>query len=195
MRLRATVFILAALVAGIATALVTQADPPQKDPKPPRVRKRADANEPADSTYRVPVATARERASQMHLVLESTLHSMHRHYFHRDRDRATVPARAMQDVFADVGRETHVDVRWISVNTAAMGIDHEPQDDFEKLAAKEIAAGKESFERVENGSFRRAGAIPLGAGCLNCHVTASFSRPSTSPKYAGLVISVPVAAE
>jgi hypothetical protein len=72
-----------------------------------------------------------------------------------------------------------------------MSVDHEPATDFEKRAAKEIAAGTEQLEVVEDGFYRRAGAIPLGDGCVGCH--GGFFKPqSNKPKFAGLVISVPI---
>jgi hypothetical protein len=153
-----------------------------------------DVGVPEDSKDRMAIEKARDRAAQMHQLMETTLHVMHDHYFHGDRARTTVPARALQDVFSQLGRESHVDARWISVNTKAMSIDHEPADDFEKQAAIELAAGKESFERIENGSYRRAGAVLLGGGCVSCHTT-SFAPPPKSPRFAGLVISIPVVQE
>ena len=55
----------------------------------------------------------------------------------------------------------------------------------------DIAAGKSAFERVEDGYLRRAGAISLTGGCINCH--GGFSPTlSSSAKFAGLVISVPI---
>lgn len=41
------------------------------------------------------------------------------------------------------------------------------------------------------GDYQRAGRISLGGGCVSCH-TNQFSSPSTSPKFAGLVIRIPV---
>ncbi|MGE5192172.1 MAG: hypothetical protein ACM3U2_06675, partial [Deltaproteobacteria bacterium] len=76
----------------------------------------------------------------------------------------------------------------------AMTVDHEPDDEFEKQAAAAIASGKEKFEAVENGYYRSASGIRLGAGCVSCH-TGFFSGPSKSQRFAGLVISVPVKEE
>ncbi|MCC7418898.1 MAG: hypothetical protein IT428_01325 [Planctomycetaceae bacterium] len=186
--------LLCSILAGslISAAIVSSADSPPDEARKPKVRPRAGADEPADSKHRVPLAVARDRAAQMHATVESTLHALHRHYF--QRERSTLPARALQDVFDDIGRDSHVDVRWISVNTKAMSIDHEPQTDFEKRAAQEIASGQESFERVEDGTYRRAGGIRLGSGCVSCHTT-SFAPQSKTPRFAGLVISIPLAAE
>lgn len=142
--------------------------------------------------HRVPLVVARERAELMHRIYQATLHVMHERYFHDVR--AMVPARALEDVFAEMARQSQVEAKWISVNTRAMSLNHEPQSEFEKAAAKEIAAGKEEYELVENGYYRRVGAIPLASGCVNCH-TGFFNAPHKTPRFAGLVISVPVKEE
>jgi len=138
---------------------------------------------------RIAVETARDRAENMHEVYEATLEMLHHRYFHRDR--SLLPARAMEDIFADMKRRTNVEARWISINTKAMNIDHEPKSDFEKQAAKEIAAGKPAFEAVDADVFRRATAIPLKAGCVGCHAGA-FAASSKTARFAGLVVSVPL---
>ena len=61
-----------------------------------------------------------------------------------------------------------------------MSLEHEPQSEFEKQAAKEIAKGKSEYEAIENGYYRRAGAIGLGAGCVNCHTGFLQSPPKTA---------------
>ena len=138
---------------------------------------------------RVSVAEARERAKLMHDVYESTLDSMHHHFFRRDR--AVLPARALDDVFADVDRKTKIKSRWIAVNTPAMSLNHEPQSAFEKKAALELTAGKDQYEATEKGRYLRAAPIPLGPGCVGCHT--KFGGPDDKkPRFAGLVISIPV---
>lgn len=144
---------------------------------------------PIKDSDRVSVAAARERAKLMHDIYDSTLEVMHRHFFRREQ--SVLPARAMEDIFADMARQSSIQARWISVNTKAMSIHHEPETDFEKQAAKEIASGKEDFELVEDGYYQRVGRISLGGGCVSCH-TNQFSSPSTSAKFAGLVIRIPV---
>jgi hypothetical protein len=135
------------------------------------------------------VAEARARAKLMHQIYASTLEVMHHHFF--KRDRAVLPARALEDVFAEIDTNTKIKAAWIAVNTKAMSINHEPKNDFEKQAAKAIAAGKGEFELVENGVYRRASAIPLGAHCVSCH-TGFFSKTPQTQRFAGLVISVPL---
>jgi hypothetical protein len=164
-------------IAGVACAL--SADPVQKNPP----------KEAAKDDGPVPVAAARQQARLMHKVYAATLDSMHHHYFRRDR--AVLPARALEDVFAEMERESNVKARWLSVNTKAMSIQHEPKSEFDKKAATTIAAGKEEFEQVEDGYYHRAAAIPLGSGCVSCH-TGFFSNTPNTPRFAALVISVPV---
>lgn len=138
---------------------------------------------------RLSIAEAREKAKLTHKLYAATLHAMHQHYF--INDRAAVPARVMENMFSDVEREENMKARWISVNSKAMSVDHEPDTDFEKQAAKEIASGKSDYERVDNGVYQRAGAISLmNHGCLSCHV--GFFKKNTKDRFAGLIISIPV---
>jgi hypothetical protein len=149
-------------------------------------------SDPTDGQPKVTVAVARDRAALMHRIYGSTLEVMHERYFHNDR--AIVPARALEDVFADVGRDSKIKARWIAVNTKAMSVTHEPKTDFEKRAAVEIGSGKESVETTEDGYYWRAGVIPLADGCVSCH-TGFFKDPPKTPRYAALVIGVPVSGD
>jgi hypothetical protein len=144
---------------------------------------------PKDGDVSPAVVKARQNAELMHHMYAATLEVMHRRYFRNDR--AAVPARALEDVFAEMEANTKVKANWISVNTAAMSINHEPKSEFERRAAAAIAAGKREFELVENGHYRRATPIPLGAGCVTCHVGLAVNASKT-PRFAGLVISVPL---
>lgn len=142
----------------------------------------ADAQSPA-------VVSARERAQTLHAVYAATLEAMHDHYFHGER--AMVPARALEDVFADIAREQKIEARWISVNTKAMSINHEPKTDFEVLAAAALGKGAKEFERVDKDVYQRAGVIRLADSCVACH-TGFFATPPKTPRVAGLVIRVPL---
>lgn len=146
----------------------------------------------ADHECRVTEAVARDRAKLLHQVYSSSLEAMHERYFHGER--AIVPARTLEDVFAEVARATKVKARWISVNTKPMSITHEPKSEFEKQAAAEIGKGVAHVERVENGEYFRAAPIALGGGCIQCH-TGFFSGEPKSPRYAALVIRIPLDAE
>lgn len=142
-----------------------------------------------DTAQRVPLAVAKDRAQTMHHIYVATLDVMHHRYFHANR--AVVPARALEDVFAEIKGQMNMDARWIAVSLPAMSIDNEPSSEFEKLAARELGRGQESVEAVEDGYYRRAGAIPLTGGCINCH-SGVFNPKAKSPKFAGLVISIPI---
>jgi len=141
---------------------------------------------------RVPVEVARDRAKLMHDIYASTLDVMHHRYFHREK--AVIPARAMEDVFAEMKLQSKSEARWIAVNLRAMSIDHEPETEFEKQAVRDITAGKLDVEIIEGGYYRRATVIPLHDGCIGCH-EGTFRQPTKTPKYAGLVISIPVTNE
>lgn len=135
------------------------------------------------------VEVARDRAKVMHELYATTLEVMHHRYFHGDR--AIVPARAMEDIFAELERTSQVQARWISVNMKPMSVSHAPKSDFEKRAANELSTEKPAIEVVEDGYYRRARAIPLAAECVSCHA-GFFKAPTKTPKFAGLVISIPV---
>lgn len=138
---------------------------------------------------RVPLAIAHDRAKLMHELYAATLEVMHQRYFHANR--AVLPARALEDVFADIRRQSQVEAKWLAASLKAMNINNEPKSDFEKRAAQEIAAGRSVWEEVAGGYYRRVGSIPLGNSCVSCH--AGFGREHTqTPKFAGLMISVPI---
>ena len=177
-----------AAVALLTIALVWSAELAGDEPKPSEGAEKNESAEKADDE-RVSVEVARDRAKLLHQVYASTLRVMHQRYFHGDT--VTVPARAMEDVFSEIAWRSKVEAKWISANVQPMGVNHEPRTDFEKRAAKEISAGKEEFEAVEKGYYRRAGSIPLVSGCISCHAGFLGMAPKT-PRYAGLVISVPI---
>lgn len=183
-------------IGAMCVALAMSAEPegqPAGEPAAPNPTDQpAAAVKTAEEAKPLSVEAARERAKLMHEMYHATLHVMHDHYFHDSR--AVVPARALEDVFEEMAFSRKVEAKWISVNTRAMSLRHEPASEFEKKAAEEIGAGKEEYERIENGYYERAAAIPLTAGCINCHV-GFFKQPPKSPRFAGLVIRVPVSGE
>lgn len=171
-------------VSGLAAAIVLLSL--TGDGSPPQA-----ADKPAASP-RVPLAVARDRAELMHEIYEETLHVMHVRYFHGDR--VSVPARALEDVFDAMAKQSRGQARWIAVNTKAMSIDHEPESPFEKQAVAKIASGQTEFEQVEKGIYRRAKAIPLTGGCIGCHVGLSADAAKI-PRFAALVIGIPIDGE
>lgn len=184
--MRARRISLAVLVFGAALicgSLTLNADPPAGGAGP----KAKDG--PAADDKRVSVAAAKDRARVMHEIYSSTLDVVHHHYFRGDRP--VLPARAMEDVFAEVDKQTGTKTRWIAVNTPAMSINHEPETEFEKKAAAAIADGRDEYVAVEKGYYTRATPIPLKAGCVGCH-TKLFGTTAKTPRFAGLVVSIPV---
>ena len=183
-------------IGAMCVALAVSAEPEgQPGIEQPAAKEPATGAEPVQAAVEakpLSVEAARERAKLLHDVYHATLLAMHDHYFHDSR--AIVPARAMEDVFEELAFSRKVEAKWISVNTRAMSLRHEPASEFEKQAAEEIGAGKDEYERVENGYYERAGAIPLKAGCVNCHF-GFFKQPPKSPRFAGLVIRIPVTQE
>ena len=143
----------------------------------------------AGPQHRVSPEVAEDRAKLMHKIYAATLDVMHDRYFHGDR--AIVPARAMEDVFSEMQRQSEVQARWIAVNLKPMSLDHEAESDFEKRAKKEIAGGKKEVDVVEGGFYRRAEAIPLTSNCISCHAGLFRTAPK-KPRFAALVISIPV---
>ncbi len=144
---------------------------------------------PPAANLEAEVAAARERAKLLHDVYSTTLDVMHHRYFRRDGP--VLPARAMEDVFEEMAGLSGISANWISVNTKAMSINHEPRTSFEKKAATELSAGQKEYEFVGKGVYRRAAAIPLRSSCVSCH-TNMFTEAPKSPRLAGLVISIPL---
>lgn len=141
----------------------------------------------------VTVKEARERAKLAHNIYATTLDAMHHYYFFNDR--SSVPARVMEDMFKDIEQQENIKAKWIAVNAKAMSIDHHPEGEFEKQAAKEIGAGKHEYERVEKGVYRRAVSISLNNnGCLGCHLGFSANK-NKKARFAGLILSIPVKQE
>jgi hypothetical protein len=174
----------------LCAALTLNADPPGVLGK--KSAEKSGSSEKSDGIQRLSVAEARERAKLMHEIHSATLEAMHHHYFRREH--SVLPARAMEDVFAEIDKQSKIKTRWIAVNTPAMSVDHKPQTRFEKDAAAELAKGKPAFDQVVKGVYHRAGTIPLGPGCVGCHTRLGVP-PTKIPRVAGLVISIPVKEE
>jgi hypothetical protein len=129
---------------------------------------------------------ARGRARLLHEVLRGSLQVMHRDFFDEENPPA-IPSASLEDVFAELERSYQVRVKWLTVETDVLNVDHVPQDAFEKAAARALAAGKDVYEADQDGQFRFAGRIQLASQCLKCHVK---SRTSTEPRSAGVVITM-----
>lgn len=170
-------------------AVASFAEPPRGSKTESSTEAKSDSTKKLDDKKRVSIEVARERAKLTHNIYSATLDVIHHRYF-RD-DRSSIPARVMEDVFSEIARRENIKANWIAVNAKAMSIDHRPQNDFEKQAAKAIAAGQREYELVENGVYRRAEGISLmNRGCLGCHL--GFGASGTTKRFAGLVITIPV---
>ena len=142
-----------------------------------------------NDSHRLTVEAARQRGRMMHAIYASTLDVMHHRYFHGGR--SIVPARAMEDIFDDIKDRMSIQARWIAVNLKPMSIHHKPETEFEKRAADKIAGGESEVETIEDGFYRRVGAIAMEGGCISCH-DGVFKKKDKQPKFAGLVISIPI---
>ncbi len=131
---------------------------------------------------------ARVRARLLHETIHGALQVMHRDFF-KEEDRGKIPSASLEDVFSELQKTWNVKVAWLAVNAKAMSVDHKPSNPFEKDAARSIAAGAESHEVVEGGTYRYAGAITLGNSCLKCHVPG---RTSLENRKAAVLISMPL---
>lgn len=140
------------------------------------------------ATKPLPLDQARQRALLIHDIYESTLLTMHRHYFQPDKQRV-IPSRALEDVFYTARRRWGVEARWLAVSAQAMNIDHKPKTAFEKTAVRLLATGKKRHEEVRDGTYRMAAPIVLFANCIRCHTTRRRNP------VAGLVLSLPVKTE
>lgn len=134
------------------------------------------------------IEEARSRARLLHDSLHATLQYVHREYY-RENEGLKIPAATLKGVFRDLEEKHKLKLRWLAVNARAMNVDHEPADTFDKDAVKAINGGQESYDAVEDGHFRFAGAVVLHAECLKCHLPA---RSSNKPKAAALLISIPL---
>ncbi len=134
------------------------------------------------------VAEARIRAKILHEAFSGALQVMHRDYFRED-ERLKLPSKSLEDVFAELAKTHQVQLRWLAVNADAMSVDHQPKDEFDHKAVKILSSGKDEFELSEEKIFRFAGAIPLSASCVKCHVR---NRTSNAERKAALVITMPL---
>lgn len=131
---------------------------------------------------------ARRQAELLHTTIHSTLQAVHHGYYRVD-EGLPIPAAVLKDVFAELEKEHHVKLRWLVVEGQPMNTDHKAKGPFEDEAVLALKGGKREFERVEDGVYRRAGAITLTNQCLKCHVP---DRKSTANRTAGLIISIPI---
>lgn len=134
---------------------------------------------------------ARSQAELLHEAMHSTLQIVH-HRYYREDEGLPLPAAILKEVFAELEKEKGVSLRWLAIDGQAMNTDHRPRNDFEIEAAKALKLGRKSYEAIEPGIYRRAGAIRLANQCLKCHVP---DRKSLEDRTAGLLITIPIRAQ
>ena len=156
------------------------------NPAPPEPS--ADGHFPARNAERVTVAEARRQAELLHAAMHSTLQLVH-HRYYREDEGLPLPAAIIDQVFTKLEAEQNVKLRWLAVEGQAMNTDHEARDEFEKAAVRALKSGKASYDQVQNGVYRRAGAVTLKNDCLKCHVP---DRKSTRDRTAGMTVAIPV---
>lgn len=186
---RITVAFIAMALAGVLAVSISLPAQPPESRNESTTNGESNVKEKSDEEKRVSVEVARERAKLTHNICSAMLDVIHHRYFRHER--STVPSVAMEDAFPRIAAQENISARWITVNAKIMNVDHEPQNDFEKQAAKVIAAGKGEYELVEDGIYRRAEGISLmNKGCLDCHL--GFGPSGRIDRFAGLVITIPV---
>lgn len=147
-----------------------------------------DADDPPANITRVTVEAARRQAEILHTAVHSTLQVVH-HRYYREDEGLPIVAATLREVFADLESEENVSLRWLTVEGQVMNTEHRAQNQFDLDAVEALSSGDTAFEQVEDGFYRRAGAITLTNQCLKCHVP---DRTSTEDRTAGLIIAIPV---
>lgn len=134
------------------------------------------------------VEEAKVRARLLHETVHGALLVMHRDFFRED-EGFTLPARSLDDVFAEMKASHGVEMAWLAVDAKPMDVGHAADDDFEKKAVEAIAAGSDEYGAVEGERYRHAGRIRLASECLKCHLP---NRTSLEDRSAAVTISMPV---
>lgn len=149
----------------------------------------AHAQEGDEPMFEAPrtIEEARSRAKLLHEMAHGALQVMHRDFFDEESLHA-IPSASLEDVFSEMSRAHGVSMKWMNAGTDVVNVDHQPEDSFERGAAKRLAAGKPFVERVTADRYRFVGRIRLASQCLKCHVKR---RNNNEPRFAGLSISMP----
>ncbi len=101
-----------------------------------------------------------------------------------------IPSASLEDVFHEMHKSYEVKMKWLTVNTDVVNVDHQAETQFEKNAVKALAAGKPFAEQITADRYQFAGPVRLGSQCLKCHVKR---RTSNEDRTAGVIISMPLA--
>lgn len=163
------------IIAAIMICSVVESDESAKQSTTPKIPPPATMEE------------ARARATLLHETIRGSLQVMHRDFFDEE-DTHAIPSRSLEDVFEELSKSYDVRVKWLIVDTDVVNVDHQPEGEFEKQAATDLAEGRPRVESLEGDRYRYAGPIRLASQCLKCHVQ---NRTSTEDRTAGLLISMP----
>jgi len=135
---------------------------------------------------RMTLTEARRTVALLDQAYQSTLRHVHRR-FPVGHGQPVVAALVMRDVQREVSVGGGLTSRFMAARGKAMNADHEPRDDFERQAARELGQGARWVESIEGGRLRVATPVSLGGGCFPCH-----STPSGGFALAAISWSVPV---
>ncbi|TWU41967.1 c-type heme family protein [Novipirellula artificiosorum] len=131
---------------------------------------------------------AKVRARLLFETINGSLQVMHRDFFD-DEDTFAIPSRSLEDVFSELKKSHHVEIRWMTVNADVLNVDHDAKSEFEKAAVKALSKGEPAFEKTGDGIYQYAGAIPLRSECLKCHLRR---RTRNEPRTSALTITIPI---
>lgn len=133
------------------------------------------------------VEEARRQAKLLHSAIHATLQIVHDKYYRED-EGIPLPAGTLREVFAEIEKQQGVQLRWLAIDGEPMNVEHRPQNQFEKDAARALQRRKSDFEEVVENKLKWAGPITLSNHCQKCHVP---NRKDTDDKTAGLIITIP----
>jgi len=176
-QVRRSVYAVPMAAAGLALTMLGIGTPRADEP-----------SKPAVIAPRPSVDEARERARMLHETIHDTLQIVHSRYYRED-EGLPIPAATLKLVFEGLAERNSIQLRWLVIDAKAMNTDHKPRDEFEKAAAQALGSGKEEYELVADGVYRRVGLITLSSECLKCHLPG---RTSNKSRAAGLSIAIPV---
>jgi hypothetical protein len=115
---------------------------------------------------------ARSRAKLLHEMVRGALQIMHRDFFDEENAHA-IPSASLEDVFHEMGKSYDVQMKWLTVNTDLVNVDHQAKSAFEKAAVKELAAGKQMAEKSRNAATNMPERFAWDRNALNATYSAA----------------------
>lgn len=175
-------------ISAVLTVLVTMLSiGPAQEPEIVEPESKGAAENPLP-TAPISVDEARRQAEILHTAMHAALQTVHHRYYREDAG-LPIPAAVLDEIFAEVQTDRGIQLRWLAVEGQAMNTDHKARTPFEQEAVKALKSGQLAHEQVDQGVYRRAGAITLTNHCLKCHVP---DRKSTQNRTAGLIVAIPM---